>query len=97
MRKIVLTLGLLLVASTTAFAQDMRMPINADYVKWSPAPNVFPPGAQISVVSGNPFEQGLYVVRLKMPAGYKFPLIIIQRPSMLLSFRVTSTSAWATN
>ena len=73
MRKIVLTLGLLLVASTTAFAQDMRMPINADDVKWGPAPNVFPPGAQISVVSWNPFEQGLYVVRLKMPAGYKIP------------------------
>ena len=73
MRKVAFTLGLLLVASTTAFAQDMRMPINADEVKWGPAPNVFPPGAQIAVVSGNPFEQGLYVVRLKMPAGYKIP------------------------
>jgi quercetin dioxygenase-like cupin family protein len=73
MRKVALTLGLLLVADTAAFSQDMRMPINVDDVKWSSAPNVFPPGAQIAVVSGNPFEQGLYVVRLKMPAGYKIP------------------------
>jgi quercetin dioxygenase-like cupin family protein len=73
MRKVVLTLGLLLMGSAIAFAQEMRMPINADDVKWGPAPNVFPAGAQIAVVSGNPFQEGLYVVRLRMPAGYKIP------------------------
>src|SRR5262245_8218239 len=51
----------------------MRMPLNADDVKWGPAPNVFPAGAQIAVVSGDPFKYGLYVVRLKMPANYKIP------------------------
>ena len=30
-------------------------------------------GAQIAVVSGDPFKEGLNVVRLKMPAGYKIP------------------------
>ena len=73
MRKLVLALGLLLVGSATAFAQEMQMPMNADDVKWSPAPNVFPARAQIAIVSGNPFKEGLYVVRLKMPAGYKIP------------------------
>jgi quercetin dioxygenase-like cupin family protein len=73
MHKLVLTLGLLVLGSATAFAQEMRMPINAGDVKWGPAPNVFPSGAQIAVVSGNPFQEGLYVVRLKMPAGYKIP------------------------
>jgi quercetin dioxygenase-like cupin family protein len=38
-----------------------------------PAPNVFPAGAQIAVISGDPFKEGLYVVRLKMPANYKIP------------------------
>jgi hypothetical protein len=36
-----------------------------------PAPSVFPKGAQIAVLSGDPFKDGLYVVRLKMPSGYK--------------------------
>ena len=73
MRKLILTFGLLLAGSATAFAQEMRMPLNADDVKWGPAPNVFPAGAQIAVVSGDPFKDGLYVVRLKMPANYKIP------------------------
>ena len=73
MRKLILTLGLLLAGSATAFAQEMRTPLNADDVKWGPAPNVFPAGAQIAVVSGDPFKDGLYVVRLKMPANYKIP------------------------
>ena len=73
MRKLMLALGLLLVGGATAFAQEMRMPINVDDVKWGPAPNVFPAGAQIAVLSGDPFKEGLYVVRLKMPADYKIP------------------------
>jgi anti-sigma factor ChrR (cupin superfamily) len=73
MRKIILTLGLFLVGGAAALAQEMRMPLNADQVKWGPAPNAFPPGAQIAVVSGDPFKNGLYVVRLKMPPNYKIP------------------------
>jgi hypothetical protein len=68
MRRLVLALGLLLVGGATAFAQEMRMPINAGDVQWGPAPSVFPAGAQIAVISGDPFKEGLYVVRLKMPA-----------------------------
>jgi uncharacterized RmlC-like cupin family protein len=71
MRKLTLTLVLLLAGGATAFAQEMRMPINADEVKWGPAPNVLPAGAQIAVISGDPSKEGLYVVRLKMPANYK--------------------------
>jgi hypothetical protein len=71
MRKLTLTLALLLAGSATAFAQEMRMPVNADEVKWGPAPNVLPAGAQIAVISGDPSKEGLYVVRLKMLANYK--------------------------
>ena len=71
MRKLTLTLALLLAGSATAFAQEMRMPLNADEVKWSPAPNVLPAGAQIAVISGDPSKEGPYVIRLKMPANYK--------------------------
>jgi uncharacterized RmlC-like cupin family protein len=73
MRRVMFALGLLLVGGATAFVQEMRMPINAGDVKWGPAPSVFPAGAQIAVISGDPFKEGLYVVRLKMPADYKIP------------------------
>jgi uncharacterized protein (DUF1330 family) len=50
-----------------------RPPINADDVKWGPVPPNIPAGAQIAIISGDPGKEGLYVIRLKMPAGYKVP------------------------
>jgi quercetin dioxygenase-like cupin family protein len=50
-----------------------RDAVNADDVKWGPVPTAFPAGAQIAVISGDPFKEGLYVVRLKMPTNYKIP------------------------
>jgi len=66
-----LSLVLLLVGATGALADDMKMPVNASEVTWAPAPNFVPEGAQIAVLSGDPSKDGLYVVRLKLPAGYK--------------------------
>jgi anti-sigma factor ChrR (cupin superfamily) len=73
MHKPLLSFTILLFSGAIAVAQQMPAPTNADDMKWGAAPNVFPPGAQIAVVSGDPFKEGLYVVRLKMPAGYKIP------------------------
>jgi quercetin dioxygenase-like cupin family protein len=39
-------------------------------IKWGPAPAVLPPGAQAAVLFGDPDEEGLFVLRLKFPAGY---------------------------
>jgi quercetin dioxygenase-like cupin family protein len=72
-QKLVLALGLLLAGTAIAFAQDMRPPINADDVKWGPVPPNIAAGAQLAVISGDPSKEGLYVMRLKMPAGYKVP------------------------
>ncbi|WP_407180473.1 cupin domain-containing protein [Bradyrhizobium sp. STM 3562] len=65
------TAVLLLVGATGAFADDMKMPVNASQIEWAPAPNFVPEGAQIAVLSGDPSKDGLYVIRLKMPAGYR--------------------------
>jgi len=73
MHKPLLSFTILLFSGTIAVAQQMSAPANADDMKWGAAPKAFPPGAQIAVVSGDPFKDGLYVVRLKMPAGYKIP------------------------
>ena len=40
-------------------------------VQWGPAPPVFNPAAKMAVMDGNPGGAGLFVIRLKMPAGYK--------------------------
>jgi quercetin dioxygenase-like cupin family protein len=63
----------LLTSGALAIAQQMPMPMNAGDIKWGPAPNVLPAGAQMAVVSGDPSKDGLYVVRLKMPANYQIP------------------------
>jgi quercetin dioxygenase-like cupin family protein len=72
-QKLVLALGLLLAGTAIAFAQDMRPPINADDVKWGPVPPNIAAPAQLAVISGDPSKEGLFVIRLKMPAGYKVP------------------------
>jgi len=67
LRTAVLVSGLLCLSSPLA-AQ-----VNATDLTWGPAPAVFPTGAQMAVLSGDPGKPGVFVVRLKMPAGYKIP------------------------
>jgi len=38
---------------------------------WGPAPAVFPMGARMAVVSGDPSKAGVFTVQLAMPSGYK--------------------------
>ncbi len=53
-----------------AAAQDHHATMQADDLKWS-APAAYAKGAQLAVVRGDPTKEGMYVVRLKVPAGYK--------------------------
>jgi hypothetical protein len=62
-----------ILGATGSLADDMKMPMNGKNIKWAPAPPFFPKGAEFAVLSGDPSKDGLYVVRLKMPAGYKIP------------------------
>src|SRR5690349_4327027 len=82
MRKVLLLSAVLLVAfAATVLGQDATAPAAAPAMnhvamkpadlKWGDAPPVFEKGAMFTVVSGNPMAEGNYVVRLKMPAGYK--------------------------
>ena len=69
--RLTLLLLSLAIAVPAAFAHDAGAPVNDSDLKWGPAPAVFPKGAEVAVISGNPFAAGLYVLRLKMPGGYK--------------------------
>jgi len=63
-------IALLLSGTAALAAEPMSAPVNNKDLKWMAAPNAFPKGAQLAVISGDPFKDGLYVVRLKMPKGY---------------------------
>ncbi len=58
------------VAAETAAAPG-HIALAPSEIKWGPPPPVFEKGASFAVLSGDPTKEGPYVVRLKMPAGYK--------------------------
>ncbi|MBZ5534222.1 MAG: cupin domain-containing protein [Acidobacteriia bacterium] len=45
--------------------------VTPDKIAWKPVPAGLPPGAMIAVLSGDPTSDGPFVLRLKMPDGYK--------------------------
>lgn len=73
--KSLLLLPALLLATNVATAQkaaDSDTHPGSD-IKWGPVPPVLPPRAEIAVLQGNPFGEGVYTLRLKMPDGYVVP------------------------
>lgn len=56
----------------TVFANDHHATVQPDAIKWT-APAAYAKGAQFAVIKGDPSKEGVYVVRLKVPAGFKIP------------------------
>lgn len=75
MRRILGSLVSIALLCGLAGAQDAKAPAHvmtaAAEMKWGAPPPVFEKGMSFTVVSGDPNQSGLYVVRAKMPAGYK--------------------------
>ena len=74
--------GSLVVASLAALgmgytsvpaADNHHTIIAANEVKWGPAPQSLPPGAEASALLGHPSKEGPFVLRLKFPAGFVVP------------------------
>lgn len=62
------------------FALDEKPMTKAEHVmftgadlKWGEAPPALPAGAKVAVLSGDPGKEGMFTIRLQMPAGYKIP------------------------
>lgn len=72
-RTVVLTLSLIAgLATVPGLAQHAGHVVTTpDTLKWA-EPAVLP-GARLAVVQGDPAKEGLFVYRIKMPAGYKIP------------------------
>src|SRR5579859_5558643 len=66
MKSAALALCVVIGATSAAMCQ-----VNSPDLKWGPAPAVFPKGAEMAVLAGDPAKAGTFVIRLKMPAGYK--------------------------
>ena len=44
---------------------------HGDDLNWGPAPAIFPAGAQMAVLQGDPGSTNLFTVRLRFPNGYR--------------------------
>jgi hypothetical protein len=69
MRRLLLAAAVVCGAATAQAQNGMYQTMGA--LKWGPAPAVFPKGAQMAVLSGDPTKSGEFTVRLKMPANYR--------------------------
>ena len=56
-----------------AIAADEHVIATPDTLKWGPAPPSYPKGAEFAIITGNPGQEGPFVLRIKAPAGYKVP------------------------
>lgn len=43
-------------------------------IRWAPAPDSLPRGAEQAVVAGDPAKPGPFAIRIRMPAHYEVPL-----------------------
>jgi quercetin dioxygenase-like cupin family protein len=54
-------------------AGDSEVFINPTDITWGAAPPSLPQGAKIAVLHGDPGKSGPFVMRLRVPPGYKIP------------------------
>jgi quercetin dioxygenase-like cupin family protein len=60
-------------STVTAQSSEAQKIVSPQEVKWGPAPDVLPAGAQAAVLLGDPSKEGLFVLRVKVPKGYRVP------------------------
>lgn len=53
--------------------QHQHVMANPGDVTWKDGPPSLPKGAQMSVLYGDPTKDGIFVMRLKLPANYRIP------------------------
>jgi quercetin dioxygenase-like cupin family protein len=69
--------------ATAAAGMEPHKAITPDAIKWEAAPPALPPGAQAAVLYGDPSEEGVFAMRLKMPKGYQIPPHTHPRPEIV--------------
>jgi quercetin dioxygenase-like cupin family protein len=62
--------GLALPAAAAGQAHVMLEP---DEIEWRAGPPSLPEGSEVALLHGNPSEEGVFVMRLRLPDGYAIP------------------------
>jgi quercetin dioxygenase-like cupin family protein len=71
---LVAVMAIAAVASTSpADTMAGHTSVSPQDIKWGPAPAMLPSGAEAAVLFGDPSKEGLFVLRLKFPKGYRVP------------------------
>jgi quercetin dioxygenase-like cupin family protein len=65
--------AVLLIAFAPALPAQDTPPATAPALQWGPAPPVFPAGAKMAVVHGDPGKAEQFTVQLSLPDGYRIP------------------------
>ena len=63
----------LLVFAASALVGQAKPKAKPIGLHWGPAPAVFPKGAEMAVVTGDPGKAAPFMVELRMPNGYRIP------------------------
>lgn len=66
-------IALLVVAPLVAEDKKGHVMLSAADLTWTAGPPSLPKGAQMVVLEGNPAEEGIFTMRLKLPANYRIP------------------------
>lgn len=74
---------LIAAAATPVQAADEHTIVSAEEIEWTAGPPSLPPGAEAAVLYGNPGEDGLFSMRLKLPKGYHIPPHTHPRPEIV--------------
>ena len=77
MRTVISTLAALLLLAGTSVAEEHSVEdagiFQPDELRWQDGPKSIPPGAKLAVLEGDPTKEGPFVMRLRLPDGYKIP------------------------
>jgi hypothetical protein len=63
--------AMLVGAPTVGLAQDAHTIVSSGEIKWTPGPASIPRGAEAAAPYGDASKEGLFALRLKLPAGYR--------------------------
>lgn len=55
------------------FGPEEHILLPADDIEWQAGPASLPEGASFVVLEGNPSQEGIFTMRLKLPDGYRIP------------------------
>lgn len=80
MNKLLALSALLLPGLLLAEVPEGTIQATADTLEWRDAPPSLPKGSQIAVLEGNPGQEGMFTLRVRVPAGARLQAHTHPRP-----------------